>query len=785
MRKLFATVSALAVLGASTTPAIACGPPPLGPSYVDAFGGQTGDLNAFYAGRIGLVMAQSPRARLFMDWRLLHGQPVGAGAGAGLSIPCCDSADPDTWDATDAWLKARGQVAGVVGGGDNTSIVTDLPLPDGSSRPNCFVDAFTNATVTLNARIASYGASSAWVKAWVDGQDAVFTACGGTAATLPPLAAGAPDWLKADRAYQAAALVLYQGDNATAAADFVAIGHDPASPWRAMAPYLTARALLRQAKLTRTPPAYAAADQAVDALASAPASAFGQANAAGMQRFLLERQDPPKALAELQAELTAPQLTPDAAGAFRDYVDLNDKVTPSPEILDWIATIKASTQGAPTPDDTADPATQNAVLQRAQAFSLAHAEARWQATSDPAWLIAALSLADPSDPTAPALAAEAANVAPTSPAYVTAAYQRVRLTIDAAPEADTRSFLNAMLARTDLSTSDRNLFTAQRMQVADDETRFAQLALRTRLCADDTGADGCVRGKFNEEEEWTTIYDASGTLGLGPDAMALIDRMPLAERAALATDADLPAELRLDIGLTSWTRAVLEQDDGQINALSLALEPLLPAENANLAAVVKTPSGPAKRFAEFFIMAQMPGLATDLMSYTRPTGSLASWQGNWPDWMILPKGATNGDFTPPCLLEYLPDGVCEGEGVVSDAALWPTADVVCLTYCGSGAAPMRLPDFLAARSDQAAAEWKSLAQPYQDNDTLGSAVWEEVFAYANAHPTDPRSPEAFYWLVHVTRYGHTHDHISHRSYDVLHTRYPTSTWAKKTPYYFD
>jgi len=113
MRKLLATVSALAVLGASATPVIACGPPPLGPSYIDVFGGQTADLDAFYAGRIGLVMAQSPRARLFMDWRLLHGQPVGAAAGAGLSIPCCDNTDPQIWDATDAWLKARAHVAGV------------------------------------------------------------------------------------------------------------------------------------------------------------------------------------------------------------------------------------------------------------------------------------------------------------------------------------------------------------------------------------------------------------------------------------------------------------------------------------------------------------------------------------------------------------------------------------------------------------------------------------------------------------------------------------------------
>jgi len=293
------------------------------------------------------------------------------------------------------------------------------------------------------------------------------------------------------------------------------------------------------------------------------------------------------------------------------------------------------------------------------------------------------------------------------------------------------------------------------------------------------------RNNFKGEEEDNNHYDETGKGGLGPDAMALIDRMPLAERAALVTDTDLPTALRLDIALTTWTRAVLEQDDGQINALSVALEPLLPAEKTNLATVAKTPSGPAKRFAEFFIMAQMPGLATDLMSYTRPSGGLASWQGNWPDWMILPKGASNGDLAPPCLPAYLPDGYCDASTPSGDALLWPTADVVCLTYCGAGGAPMRLPDFMAATRRQAAAEWKTMAQPYHDNDTLGSPVWEEVLAYASAHPKDPRSPEALYWLVHVTRYGHSHNHLSHRAFDILHQRYPTSAWTKKTPYYFD
>jgi TolA-binding protein len=78
-----------------------------------------------------------------------------------------------------------------------------------------------------------------------------------------------------------------------------------------------------------------------------------------------------------------------------------------------------------------------------------------------------------------------------------------------------------------------------------------------------------------------------------------------------------------------------------------------------------------------------------------------------------------------------------------------------------------------------------MAQPYQDGDTLGASVWEEVLTYAGAHPADTRSPEALYWLVHITRYGHSHNHLSHKAFDLLHQRYPNSTWAKQTKYYYD
>src|SRR6202034_4494668 len=113
-------------------------------------------------------------------------------------IPCCDSAEPATWDQSEAWIQARGTVAGVAA--LPNGIETDRPIADDATAPNCFGGAFATATATLEDRIKTYGATSPWVKAWVDGQDAVFDACHGTATAMPALDAAAPHWLAADRA---------------------------------------------------------------------------------------------------------------------------------------------------------------------------------------------------------------------------------------------------------------------------------------------------------------------------------------------------------------------------------------------------------------------------------------------------------------------------------------------------------------------------------------------------------------------------------------------------------
>jgi len=63
----------------------------------------------------------------------------------------------------------------------------------------------------------------------------------------------------------------------------------------------------------------------------------------------------------------------------------------------------------------------------------------------------------------------------------------------------------------------------------------------------------------------------------------------------------------------------------------------------------------------------------------------------------------------------------------------------------------------------------------------------QTIVFAQAHPQDPRVPEALALAVRSTRYGCTDSQtgeFSQRAFNLLHTRYPDSAWTKKTPYWF-
>jgi hypothetical protein len=65
------------------------------------------------------------------------------------------------------------------------------------------------------------------------------------------------------------------------------------------------------------------------------------------------------------------------------------------------------------------------------------------------------------------------------------------------------------------------------------------------------------------------------------------------------------------------------------------------------------------------------------------------------------------------------------------------------------------------------------------------AAWDEMLVFAQANPKHPQVPEALYWIIRAGRWGGSHNHSGRRAFELLHKAYPTSTWAKRSPYYFD
>ena len=481
-----------------------------------------------------------------------------------------------------------------------------------------------------------------------------------------------------------------------------------------------------------------------------------------MLRALDYRERPAQLLGQLDTELNQADADPDPNLALRDYLSLSRRAAQRPDAADWILTMKA----------------------RERRPALEHARARWQDSGHPAWLIAALTLARADDPAAAALAADAGRVAPGDPAWLTAQYHLIRLTIASADAGETRARLDSILARPDLTLTERNLFAGERAQVAHNLDDFARFALRRPYCVS-TDSAFCVSDGWADADR-TLARRGGQWVGLGADARAIIDRMPLADRIAMARSPLLPAALRLDIALTGFLRAVLVQDDRAIDAFARDLALLLPQMRRDWLAITAQRRGPGKRFAEFFAMAKIPGLRPDLVDYTRPRGTIPQFRGYWRDWMLLPRGAAIAPPRFPAEGWYLWDndwyGPEEGEAV----------DLTCLGQCGAGGFPVRLPGFVAERQDRTAVERAAFTGRTEMFDGTpvvlpagGTSVWEELLAYARAHPRDSRSPEALYWLIRIARWGGNHDHIGRRAFQLLHRRYPGTTWARRSPYYYD
>jgi hypothetical protein len=221
-------------------------------------------LTRFAAGDLGIVQPTYARSYLVVAYRYMSGKTlntleqesiVGLWSRHFGYSPFADNAHTNP---ASEWLKTRRKYAG----GRDAPYIESHRRAWGTSFPgesyfyyeNCQRDALRTAARTVSERAKEFGPRSESLKTWIAAQDIVFAYCGDrsetTEAELPePLPESAPALLKADRAYQVAAIHFYAADFDTAEKEFAEIAENENSPWHVIAALLVARSRIRKATL--------------------------------------------------------------------------------------------------------------------------------------------------------------------------------------------------------------------------------------------------------------------------------------------------------------------------------------------------------------------------------------------------------------------------------------------------------------------------------------------------------------------------------------------------------
>jgi hypothetical protein len=708
-------------------------------------------LGPYAKGDLGVVEGTFARSYLCVAYRYFAGKPLSAQEQQDVVSMWNDRLQATDFSCAidvDPWLKERVLVPGTA---KLESIDTAKPV--NKDEPwqtfcNCQSDAFSTASKTLQGLITKYGATSAAVKDWLKAQDEVFGNCGEnpysqekkTTVIPGPLPLAADPALQQQRAYQIAAANFYAQNYDVARQQFEKIAADPASPWRTIAGYLAVRTMIRASSLSgdKTGQLLRQASEELVKMAADPSYATLHDSVAALQSFIAARLMPERHLAILASESftghNLGELTKSIdnvvnASGGTDGTGLDFPKQPAAlranDMIDWITTYQS--------DDKA--ATQHAIDE-------------WKKTHSLPWLVAATAAVDAASPDAPAILAAAA--AETSQAAKWTLFYHVnRIKLDkGGKEAEVRDALDKVINNppADLPTGALNEFKTQRLELSRNLAEFVRFGVQKPLCV-------CSNGGTEQVPDDVGSIVSSGKPEstnpmFTPEAGGVVDnKLPLSEFKPLVSVAALPASLKNDIAWPGWVRAILVGDDAAARELAPLVKTFDKAKGPLVDAYLAAATPEERKFA-----------AVNLMMH------YSSAQPN-PEW-----GPMNED----------------GYG---DAAGWwwsdkPVIGKIQVGYDSGSTVEEFEPLFLTpAQQAQAKAQIAKLEKV----EGAPNYFAKVVFAYQKTHPADPRVPEALHWLVKSTHYGASDDAthtFSKQAFTMLHTKYKTSPWTKKTPYYY-
>ena len=783
-------------------PTLACGPDFTLPTYTDFHVPDSRNLS-YERGQLGVLQRGYFHVYLYEAYRNLSGKPFSEaelkalkdwqpGGSEQPQVQNASGKKSEDWIAT--WLEIRSKTLGKSGeGGEINHDHTGITRMDSSGNRflfyyTCFQDAFRNAVRIAKEREKQFGADSAVFKEWVTAQDQVFYTCAAKPKpALIPAAARAedPEIVHADRAYQIAAAHFYSEDFDAAKAAFEQIGKDFSSPYRTIAPYLVARCLIRKATLTEAedqyePETMAQAEKQLLAVLADKDSAEFHPAARRLLGFVRIRLHPQERLQELESALLEAKPTPTWGQDLTDYLWLLDhpfteRTPPIPPQNSKIVVQSDHPVAKATQIKGSDLTDWIFTFQQNGDPAFHHSLQRWHETNSLPWLVAAMMKVNPKDTAAAELSTAASKIAPDSPAYFTLTFHRFRLLEQSGQNDKARHELDALLTQhaAAMPISTRNEFRALRMKLAVNLSEFLQFA--PRLSIDAAGVAPLPAGQ-PDYKPGSPEYAATRPHFDSDASVVLTEKVPLRILADAAKSNLLPPDLRRDVGIAAWTRAILLKNESVAQELAPALTELVPEAKTGLAEYVSAPDSQHREFAAIFAILRNPGfrpfVSADpgrgwFISFTEESSfdKIDSFHENW--WC---------SFAPPPKDDYQYWG--RDYYRMFSELREPLKEIY-----PDGSVP-EAGFLLSDEKASAKEEWATLV-------TLPSAPrWFGKLAvdWANAHPDDPRVPEALHLVVRAWRYGcaeTTGENYSKQAFELLHKRYPESVWTKQTPYWFN
>jgi hypothetical protein len=294
-----------------------------------------------------------------------------------------------------------------------------------------------------------------------------------------------------------------------------------------------------------------------------------------------------------------------------------------------------------------------------------------------------------------------------------------------------------------------NALRGERMALARDFEEFLSYAPRTALRTGSEGAED-LQALCNERAHALNAEadcpQLKQPLQFDEDAVSTLNRLtPLAKLIEASTSPSLPANLRQDLTIVAWTRAVLFEDA----ASTAKLAPRLPK-------ALHDTAGESIGFPADLAILRNAGIRPYLEPGVSRVASYSVFDELRDNWWCKPW---DGRITP--------------EGAP---------------------APLPVPAFISAQqAELASAEYQRL----QEMPASVALIGQRVLAHATAHPDDSRVPEALALTVRAGHYAcqapnpnasgdgkSEYTGISTAAFQMLHRRYPKSSWALKTPYYY-